>query len=220
MVLEPSPFGPSATMQGRCGNASTSRRLQPEGRLGKETMHPTSNNALASFTSIFSLPPGTLLLLTGPRGSGKTIWCQNLYQRALEKELRVGGVISPAVMKDGRKWGMRVQILPGTEQREFAWSRSEKDPPSWSKNWCFDESSLAWANEHLARLEDVELLIIDELGPLEFEMGRGLQHAFPLLDERNYRLAVVVVRPSLLSQAQARWPWAQIISLAENIADD
>ena len=38
--------------------------------------------------------------------------------------------------------------------------------------------------------------------------------AFPLLDARRYRLALVVVRPALLDAAQARWPGATVLDVA------
>jgi len=48
-------------------------------------------------------------------------------------------------------------------------------------------------------------LVVDELGPLEFLMGKGWQVAFELLDQRNYRLALVTVRESLRQAARQRW---------------
>jgi hypothetical protein len=76
-----------------------------------------------------------------------------------------------------------------------------------------DETVMAWGNAHLARLTPPDLLIIDELGPLEFSAGKGLQAAFPLLEGRGYRWGVVVIRPDLLAAAQGRWPWAQVVAL-------
>ena len=177
-------------------------------------------DAFASLIHLFTLPSGSLLLLTGPRGSGKTGWCQNLFRLAQIRGLRVGGVISPALLQDGRKTGIALQLLPEKEERVLARSRTAANSPSWSKNWHIDETVLAWANRHLARVGEVDVLIIDELGPLEFEFGRGLQNAFPLLDERRYGLAAVVVRPSLLPRAQKRWPWARIITLPESAVHD
>jgi hypothetical protein len=54
------------------------------------------------------------------------------------------------------------------------------------------------------------LLVIDELGPVEFDQGRGLTKAFDILDSQTYRLAVAVVRPDLLERACKRWPSARV----------
>ena len=66
-------------------------------------------------------------------------------------------------------------------------------------------------------LKDEDVIIIDELGPLELEEGYGYQQALHLLDEGRYRKAVVVVRPSLLPLARVRWPAAQGVSVTGEV---
>jgi nucleoside-triphosphatase THEP1 len=79
--------------------------------------------------------------------------------------------------------------------------------------WQLDEGVIAWGNQILAGLNDKDLIIIDELGPLELEDGHGFQQALRLLDKRRYRAAVVVVRPALLPLARLRWPTAEVFAL-------
>ena len=57
------------------------------------------------------------------------------------------------------------------------------------------------------------MLIVDELGPLEFIEGRGWMNGLNALDSRNYRMAVATLRPSLLENAAQRWPGAQVYEL-------
>ena len=75
-----------------------------------------------------------------------------------------------------------------------------------------DEKRLLRLQTSLAKLE---LLIIDELGPLEFVDKGGLQKAFEILDSNRYEKAIVVVRPSLLDQATSIWPSAEVIHIPE-----
>ncbi len=160
-----------------------------------------------------------LFLLTGPRGSGKTRLCQHLQRVAHRQGATTGGVISPAVMRGTHKIGVNLALLPGEETLSLAYLRDQPHPAASTKYWRMDERSLARGNAHLARLAPPDLLIIDELGPLEFEDDDGLTAAFALIDARAWRWAVVVVRPSLLDAALARWPWARIIDLSgENAA--
>jgi nucleoside-triphosphatase THEP1 len=79
--------------------------------------------------------------------------------------------------------------------------------------WQMDESVLAWGNEIIAGLQDEDIIIIDEIGPLEIEKGQGYWHALTLLDEGCYRTALVVIRPVLLPVAQQRWPAARTLTL-------
>jgi nucleoside-triphosphatase THEP1 len=49
-----------------------------------------------------------------------------------------------------------------------------------------------------------DVLVVDELGPLELIHGKGWIVALDILQARNYRAALVVVRPCLLENFQAR----------------
>jgi nucleoside-triphosphatase THEP1 len=46
---------------------------------------------------------------------------------------------------------------------------------------------------------------VDELGPTELQFGQGWIEAITLLREGDYRLALVVVRPTLLHEALPRF---------------
>jgi len=162
----------------------------------------------------------SLTILTGPRGSGKTTLCQRLIMLADERKMAMGGICAPAVMQGSVKTGIDLLILPQRERRRMAVPRETPDDQALLKHWLVNEAVLAWGNAHLARLAPPELLIIDELGPLELAAGRGLQAALPLLDGCGYRWGVVVIRPDLLAQAQKRWPWAQIVALGTESGAD
>lgn len=172
------------------------------------------------FVPFFASEAGTLHILTGQRGSGKTTWCQDLVAAAQSRGLSVGGTLSPAVIAEGQKVGIDLVILPDAQRRQLAKVRSQPLADTWSHHWQMDEDVLNWANAHLAQLTRPEVFIVDELGPLEFNAGRGLQAAFSLLDGRHYERAVVVIRSELLLRARQRWPWAQVISLTNGPTHD
>jgi hypothetical protein len=65
----------------------------------------------------------------------------------------------------------------------------------------FDAQVLDWGSDVLASATPCGLLIIDELGPLEFVRRLGWTRAFDVLALCRYDLAVVVVRPELLVMA-------------------
>lgn len=67
----------------------------------------------------------------------------------------------------------------------------------------FDPRVVAWGNGLLAAAVPCDLLVVDELGPLEIERGAGWVRAFDVLREGDFALAVVVVRPELVARAQA-----------------
>ncbi|HNQ05502.1 MAG TPA: nucleoside-triphosphatase [Thiobacillaceae bacterium] len=148
-----------------------------------------------------------LILLTGTRSAGKTRWCGELVRTARAARLHVAGLLSPPVFEGGRKTAIDLVDLTTGERRRLAERPSPGLTGMAGLGWRFDLAVLAWANARLARLAACDLLVIDELGPLEFRGEGGFAAAFTQLDARRYRLAVAVVRPELLHAAQIRWPW-------------
>ena len=69
-----------------------------------------------------------------------------------------------------------------------------------------------WANQRLAEADTSDLLVIDELGPVEFFQGKGLLAGMDRLDQGDYRIACVVVRSALLPNALQRWPNAIVVN--------
>lgn len=152
-------------------------------------------------------------ILTGDSGAGKTRWCAALVEAAQQRGLTVGGVISPGVCVDGRRIGIDLQIVETGEARRLARPRPEVAPDQPTKKWEMDTETLRWGNQALRRLGEIDLLIVDELGPLEFVHDDGLAEAFRVVDQGNYRVAVLVVRPSLLELALQRWRESQVIQV-------
>jgi nucleoside-triphosphatase len=167
-------------------------------------------SVLASFVSKKS--PACLVLIAGPSGSGKTTCCSEIVSQASDIGLSVGGILCPAVFEGETKVGIdQLDISSGERQRLGVRSYDSNDTTVGC--WHMDERVIARGNEILADLKDEDVIIIDEIGPLELEEGHGYQQALCLLDEGRYRIAFVVVRPALIPLAALRWPQAQIFSL-------
>lgn len=135
-----------------------------------------------------------LALLTGGRGSSKTRWCLAVREAAHGAGLDIAGVISPPVYADGGKAAIDIM-----------------DARTAGLGWRFDAAALAWGDGLLENAPACDLLLVDELGPLEFRGEGGFRHGFAAVEARRYRLALVVVRPELLAAAIARWPWMTIV---------
>ena len=138
-----------------------------------------------------------LWLLTGPRGAGKTTFCSILACHARLDGWDVAGVISPAVMAGSEKTGILVEDLRTGEQHPLASASLRKPFSMQLKDWHFDPLALSWGNRILENCTPCDLLIVDELGPLELLRNEGWTSALKILDQHGYRLGIAVVRPEL-----------------------
>jgi nucleoside-triphosphatase len=146
-----------------------------------------------------------LLLVTGESEAGKTTWCLGMVHKARQQGLQVAGLLSPAVYHQGIKIGIDLVDVSSEARQQLATLRPVEKFGAPTKKWIFRSEALRWGNQRLSRIEECDLLVIDELGPLEFSHDQGFTSAFPLINRGQYRLALVVVRLSLLQQAKDRW---------------
>lgn len=157
---------------------------------------------------------GRIVILTGARGAGKTSWCRAFADLARRLGLTVGGLVSPAVFRDDQKIAIDLHDLGGGQTRRLAERPSPGQPGTAGLGWRFAATTLAWGNQVIGNAGFRDLLLIDELGPLEFRENRGLTNAFAVIERRRYRLAVVVIRPELIAEALRRWPEAQVVEFS------
>ncbi|MCX7855267.1 MAG: nucleoside-triphosphatase, partial [Anaerolineae bacterium] len=84
--------------------------------------------------------------------------------------------------------------------------------------YLFDPDALAWGTEVLARSTPCDLLVLDELGPLEMA-GGGWAVGIDVLREGHFLLALVVVRPEMVTEALERFPDAWVVEVTPQNRD-
>jgi nucleoside-triphosphatase THEP1 len=156
---------------------------------------------------------GEIILLTGGLLSGKTSLCLEIAKKAKENRLEVAGIISPAVFTGSQKTAIDALDLRTWKRKRLAELRTEKKTDLETRRWSFDPSVINWGNQVLADALPCDLLIIDELGPLEFERSEGWMEGLSVLGKKEYKAAVVVIRPTLIDAAKKRWEISQQINL-------
>jgi nucleoside-triphosphatase THEP1 len=161
---------------------------------------------------------GRILLVSGQSGCGKTAFCTRFLHglpETIRNSWRIRGILSPPLMRGGERCGIIAVNLETNERRHFAAHNRSKAGGIHTASWRFDPRTLRWCNEVLAAAVPCDLLIIDELGPLEFEQDRGCLEGLKAVDTGQFQLAVVVVRTRLIERALERWPSADRIDLSQ-----
>jgi nucleoside-triphosphatase THEP1 len=90
-----------------------------------------------------------------------------------------------------------VEDLRSAQRRLLA---REGPPGADGLRWHFREDVLAWADGVLAAACPTDVLIVDELGPLELIHGAGWWRGATLALRGAFELAIVAVRPALVDR--------------------
>lgn len=156
-------------------------------------------------------PQPVLFLVTGSQGAGKTTFCSRLVAAAREAGWKAAGLLSHPVFEGQLRTGIDTEDLRSGEIRRIA-MRSDMPSPG-SKHWLFLPAAFDWGNQVLANSTPCDLLVIDELGPVEFEHGEGWQAGIEAVDSKQYAIALVVIRAEMLGEVLLRWPDANLIEI-------
>jgi nucleoside-triphosphatase len=158
-----------------------------------------------------------VILLTGKREVGKTNLLVRLLQECQTQKIAAAGVISPAVFSEGHKTAIDLLNLRGGEVRRLADLRTDGSAGIMTDRWVFTESTLEWGNQVLASASPCDLLIVDELGPIELQRGLGLQNGIGAVTKGEFCAAIAVIRPELIKRALHLWPGCFILEAAGDI---
>jgi len=148
------------------------------------------------------------VLLTGERRVGKTTVCRQVAGLARELGYDPAGVLSPALLgKDGLPLAYHALMVSDGEQRLLARADGDLGGPR-TNRYSFDAAVLSWVIGRLreAISQGCDLLIVDEIGPLELEQGRGLAPILSDLSAGRLPPLLLVVRPELEGQLRRRLP--------------
>lgn len=149
-----------------------------------------------------------IILLTGARRVGKSTVCQRLAEEGRRRGKHIGGFISPALFnQQGEKTGAYLQDLRTGEMRlQYSTRAAGEQAGPRVGPFAMDESVLQWG---IRLVEEAlraggDLVIIDEMGPLELLRGEGFAPLLDTLGEYPNAHVLIVVRPELVEALQER----------------
>jgi nucleoside-triphosphatase len=157
------------------------------------------------------------LLVVSESGSGKTSWCKQYINRRRESGSSVGGILSPAIEKQGQRVGSNaIDLLTGQEipfarlSRYRSFKGGEK-----VGDYTISREGILFACGAIKRAVEsrCNLVVIDEVGPLELS-GNGLMPAVELALASPVNV-LIVVRSSLKEALGRRFPEYEFVVLAD-----
>jgi nucleoside-triphosphatase THEP1 len=163
---------------------------------------------------------GNLIILSGPRAAGKTTFIQKTLDHLHNKSVDIAGILSLPVEEDGVKIAIDGLDLRSGQTRRLAIRNPGLSGDLATRQWLFEPRAMQWANGVLEISTPCDLLVVDELGVLEFERGQGWMAGLKALDGKQYTAAVVVIRPELLEEALKRWPNSLVMSVSRKKQPD
>ena len=149
-----------------------------------------------------------LILWTGPRHSGKTTSAAGLAQKAETEGFHVAGLLAPSIYKNNRLTGFEALDIKTGKRSPLADIKSTSGPAK-TEQFTFSKAGLEFGSNalNISSVKSVELIIVDEFGPMELAGNGWRKNVESILTDTN-ALLVLVVRDRLTDQ---------IINLYRNI---
>ncbi len=144
-------------------------------------------------------------ILTGPQGSGKTTMLQSLVPLVRRHGLTAAGIRAPVVMDNGTRAGYNVEDVRTGDMLPLC-RLGHVNPAATAGPFGFDPAGLRFGLDALSldAVAQRDIVLLDEIGPLELE-GGGWAPALRTLLESYTGQLVLVIRPGLLNQAVQQW---------------
>lgn len=138
-----------------------------------------------------------IIALTAVSGVGKTTVCRKAAALASMRGYTVAGILTTLRLGSSGERGLDVEDIQHGVRRPLAEAAGSADGPTIGP-WRFHRGGLEWGDAVLASATPCDLLVVDEIGPLELVHGTGWAQALPALLSGAYRVGLAVVRPALV----------------------
>jgi len=139
--------------------------------------------------------------VVGPKGSGKSTVIEELALELSRSGIRVGGVLQPAIVREGVRSGYSLLDLTTGERRPFA---HPSEGLQTGMGYRFEEEGWSWPRQRILQaLAEREVVVVDELGRLEAD-GKGHLPALLTEAEPHSSVWVLGVRADCAGQIEQR----------------
>ena len=139
-------------------------------------------------------------IITGPQGSGKTTFLVRLVRHLKKEGVAVGGFVAHGFWKDDRRNRFELEDLQNGKKTILGQTEAVE---GWEKfrRFYFNPDGFAFGEKILSpdHLQNVEIIVIDEIGPFELQ-GKGWRKAIDILCEESNKPMIWVCRENILKE--------------------
>ncbi|RJQ44768.1 MAG: hypothetical protein C4545_00715 [Anaerolineaceae bacterium] len=141
-------------------------------------------------------------IITGAQNSGKSVMMLDIMRIVQDDGIPICGLVSPGVYENGERIAIQVLDIETGERVILADLKPGWDPDNPNKKWKMREENILWGNEHLQKIRTKgKIYFLDEIGIYELLDGKGWQRGLQILQEKDFKHAVVAVRKEVLTEA-------------------
>jgi len=161
-----------------------------------------ADNLYSLFSESINKPK--VIILTGEKHEGKTTFATNLAKALNAKGIAVGGFVAPGKFENNRRSAFNILDLKTGKQIPLcSINRTEGEAIGPFK---FDPDGQHFGNQILSseNLKNIDVLFIDEIGPLEIK-GQGWVSAIDKLMDDAGRTHIWIIRKGMVEEAIQKW---------------
>lgn len=146
-----------------------------------------------------------VIILRGSEKTGKSTFLQNIVENLNYKNIKLGGFISPSVFEKDQHAGYDLIDLKTYSKKALSRIHGNEEMPRVG-NFYFREEGLEFGSKiiELDYLEDVEVVMIDEVGPWELK-NQGWAKGLSQLARSFEGPMIWVVRESIVDKVIENW---------------
>jgi nucleoside-triphosphatase THEP1 len=146
----------------------------------------------------------SLVIITSEINSGKTQTLEKISNALKAKNISVGGFLSIAEFEKGKKVSYHLKNIATDEEVPIATQRKFDTSITIGK-YFFYEHAFDKANDWLTDTRQLNVIIIDEVGPLEMR-GGGFYELLTNLFQDFKGVLIIAVRNEILEEFRIKFP--------------
>ena len=146
-----------------------------------------------------------VIIITGEVHEGKTTFAQSVVNLLLREKIKVSGFLAIAMNENGERKGFNLYDIEKGESTSLCTVVKAENSAQTGK-YYFNEETIKTGNAILdpENLSETQLIVIDEIGPLELK-GQGWSSAIDNLTRNLTTPQLWIVRKGIIDKITRRW---------------